>query len=994
MELNYFQSEVIFNYNNDIKANSIKQYANDYSGTLFLFTMRNNSIVYYNRNTNMIKTIDEYRSLTVLKALFTLNGFVVLLYSNGDLVLLPIVYLEDDLFNSTWESIASVKGYSHNKKRYNNILIKNSFSNKAPILSEFLLCGRGMSGNLLQKINGLLFKNVFTDFILININDKQKDYEGSHFSFASIELWINKKIEYLLITIDNYVLIIDISSSSECVFKYAFSDSIYSMILLGIVGFEFVIIQTEKNYYSITLLDSESNNGMNILSKETHNSISPHHLISFAPNSILSVQYYNKEKVLCSLTQMNTFEIYNIYDLTKPLFTINMTHPLYIKPKSELINCFLYEKMLITITKHDSIYYISLINYWIGNDQHMSSSPHIVETNSYNERLWCNIDYSLLEDNIITSKKLDGKIILCTNPLTNRKAINDTCQYSLFILSKGSLISLSPMMNSLMINSMTKVLKESFTYNTLRKLELLNNGLNGLIFEYKDILTNELCKEKALMIKLLWSLSHDGINALLKETIDNLMGDSLKQIKNCFEFKNALIDYLLFGIVNQRGNINLFFTEYLCRLYVDLLIKRDYCEKIFELIIDRVKGLSKRYFEEEYLINKKKVTTYSEKKMESIASLIQLNNSGSSWDNEAINGNKQNNGVVNEIVYVELGVSNRVKGGIKDKEVKDRDTASIIPNNRFSHLNISNDKITIITSPLPTLYSNKILFEKIILLSFFTDISENNTTTHATPNIDSDLTKIINDAVLTAKDSLSHLKLFIVFILLNNYFTISDRMIEEVLIIKLTNPSIPIESLVSFLMKLMLSPSIIQSDLISLNSFSIIQSSIEYGNYSKDIQIQSKESINSFFNKIIRKFFTGSNKPINRDTTKLKTILSITFLFYYYKLIVINKDTFISNQTTLDCIKDLLRILTESKERKNKYLSKFINELRMIIYPQMSSCTSYTNSSFSYYESIFHEMKKKKEQLINNMITINELIEGNGSNLFKQNCLLKFFKHN
>ena len=43
-----------------------------------------------------------------------------------------------------------------------------------------------------------------------------------------------------------------------------------------------------------------------------------------------------------------------------------------------------------------------------------------------------------------------------------------------------------------------------FNFDNLRKAEITNSSLKGSLFDYVDIIANEIPKEKGILIQLLW----------------------------------------------------------------------------------------------------------------------------------------------------------------------------------------------------------------------------------------------------------------------------------------------------------------------------------------------------------------------------------------------------------------------------------------------------------------------------------------------------------
>ena len=87
MELKLFATQTIFN-NEENRHNPFTKYASDIDNKVFLFLNKNNSILYYNSQNSILKTIDEYKNLSLLHfIIFTDKHFICILYNNGDILI-------------------------------------------------------------------------------------------------------------------------------------------------------------------------------------------------------------------------------------------------------------------------------------------------------------------------------------------------------------------------------------------------------------------------------------------------------------------------------------------------------------------------------------------------------------------------------------------------------------------------------------------------------------------------------------------------------------------------------------------------------------------------------------------------------------------------------------------------------------------------------------------------------------------------------------------
>jgi hypothetical protein len=207
---------------------------------------------------------------------------------------------------------------------------------------------------------------------------------------------------------------------------------------------KYFIIQTEFDYYLITLLDKE--NGINIR-QDIKEGISPMRL-NFKNNSILTVQNYNNDDVVCNLCYTTTsiiFEIYFPFELNKPIFWVDFK---YLGNRLDLlrdqvINAYLFEKLLLVVVRtedvskcyenilsdslgksepslsikigsnkqtsnYDCSYKILVVNLLVTNIC-ISISPH-----EYNiqDKIWCNNTFSLMDSPILEEIQLPYEKIL------------------------------------------------------------------------------------------------------------------------------------------------------------------------------------------------------------------------------------------------------------------------------------------------------------------------------------------------------------------------------------------------------------------------------------------------------------------------------------------------------------------------------------------------------------------------------------------------------
>ena len=202
------------------------------------------------------------------------------------------------------------------------------------------------------------------------------------------------------------------------------------------------------------------------------------------------------------LIKNNIIEIYNILYLNKSTIQNYLNNKKYlIEEKSEIIACYLYKKLLFIIIKKDKKYFINVINYFLITQNN--------KENLFSNKIWCNIDYNLLDDLIIINEDINMDIINSVFDIFHPDSV-------FIILTSNNLKLISPKIGNNLINTLGKYLNSNFNFENLRKIELLNNGLNNEIFDSLNIMFNELDKQYYLLLELLWNFSNETIFKLEK----------------------------------------------------------------------------------------------------------------------------------------------------------------------------------------------------------------------------------------------------------------------------------------------------------------------------------------------------------------------------------------------------------------------------------------------------------------------------------------------
>ena len=912
MKIKYFSSQTIFN-NEDKQTNPFIKYTSDTRNQIFLFLNKNNSVLYYNSQNSIIKTIDEYKNLSLVNFIIFPNlNYITLLYSNGDIIFISINFIESEGFDHYWTSIASMK---------KNMLSYPSTKQRSPLFGEFLLCGSNSSLNLKRN---LIMKNLFKDFLTDQTPTKST---SSSISISSCAIWINQKEEfkeYLIISYDNNLMILSIANGNvQCDYHMKFASMIYCIHLVAYSNsLQFMIIHTESKFYHLPLYDKDSD--IYIFSS-VENKLD---ILNFMVNSIISIQKYNGNAVICVLTQDNSFDIYSVFDFKNPIIEINLNTPKYGAKDNQIINCFLYEKLLIILSKKQGDYYLSMINYWICNPgtQFHKSTIHDLSVS-----LWCDVNYGMLKDYIIIQQGIGKELIKC---VYNSEFINERNNELLFVLTNDMLMSIVPSSINELITNLASELKLRFGFEELRKIELLNNGLNGMIFDYTDIIANEIQKEKEIMLKLIWNSSGFPNEKILLDKVLNERG-----IKERMIFITNIIDYIFLNKLSKENKK--VYIEYLCKMYLTIYFDMDILS--INSYLSQNKTLEKLFILcELYLFSEDK-----EKDINLTLSNTMVHLSNSSEEDEE-----------------DIGM----KLLIKKKE------------NDFSEYKKQN----IFLVSHSTSYSIKNTFEKILFCSLNTnDIS---------PNMQ---TKKLDDILV---ESLNHtdIRSLILVSLLDDKILLSDRMVEEILILKFKkifkNVSEMFKIFTFFYELFGKNKNIINSrnkiEMCIKPLFSLINPGGVHSQTKLDIQ-DLLQFIEKTFLPFI--FIMNTKKNILSNNSKsflLNKILSIFLLFFFISLFIKMESI---NDNLIKVIHNFIFMFDQFGFHHNKNLTKYY-------YMIMTRLSYYSNkgnnkideehkiNSDEYYSEFLNLLKQKIK--IENIET---LIGTTDTNLFKQNKLFEIF---
>ena len=904
MILNYFEKETIF-VNENVEKNPFVKFTTNHNN-VYLFQNMNNSIIYYNDNSHSIRNLVPYKNLMLINfCIFDYKEFIGLVYSNGDILFISENYILNENFESFWETI-SKSNYDLNEYLYNS----NEKNKKNNLFSDLLACGEI---NLFNKKN-FYFMNIFKHFQFINNNKEELD--ESNITFSSLQIWNHKINEYLLITYENYIFFISFGEQNDkeidIEFKllYKFDNTIFNINYLSYnENFQFLIVQTENKFYYMSLIDFDNN--INILKDNKNIQINE---LNINSNSILSIQNFNQEKVICFLTGNNIFEIYNLLDLYKPTLQIDLNNKKYLlDEKSEIIACYLYKKLLLIIIKKDKKYCINVINYFLitqNNKEYLISN-----------KIWCNIDYNLLDDLIIINEDINMDII-------NTIFDNYHPDSIIIILTNNNLNLISPKIGNNLINTLGKYLNSNFNFENLRKIELLNNGLNNEIFDSLNIIFNEIDKKYYLLLELIWNFTNET-NVKLQKYIDNFNSD-IKELN--IEF---IIQYLVINLYDKRNDFNTNNFKHLLNIYQK--IAKSKTTFYSEFVQNNFEILYKNYLLEN---NIEKENFKLDENNNLSMNLIQLNTS----ENE-INDDITNN--------ISTNFSKNKTSNIKNKKYN-----SIC-------FTVTKSKYEIISS-----------FEKILFFSILKNQFNKAKIKSNTKLIDYQM-EFMQNNLLNCDSPLISLKLLIINILFDDEITITKTAIEEITLYKLkTFKNIDeINNLILFLMELLkLNENIGKNtDKIYINLLSFLNINLENNEKEK----KDDFDIFDFFKRFLITFslyiwYKGNSLYLDNKCQILNSILIIIIIYYLN-----NKKLKDIEKENLKTINTFINLITETSLYKNINFTKYIDN---ILKDVNKNNNSFQYQSFQFFEDFYNTLKNNTEKLEQKKITIEDLIYSSNAN--------------
>ena len=965
----------------------------DEESNVFLFQFMNNSCLYYDSTNGETYKIDEYRGLSLMAfKLISNSNLVAFLYKNGDLVIIDTSYLQNENFNYYWATLSSSKKTNKDNAKISGDK-KSNKSNKnyggGGLFSEFLICGGGGSLNSMKK-----------NFTIINVlNDiKTKDINGNSYravnssikdlTIASMIAWkkphknINENShkyndninDSLIICFDYSLAILNISETNLSVsieFYLQFDSMIYNSHFVSYLDsffeLQYLLIQTDENVYSLTLYEFDSN-------EEIINNYHKPNIVPIHPHSVFSIQQYNDENVLCCLTQLNSFDIYNLLDLNQPIIQIDLTKEKYKLNRQQIIFCSIYMKMLLVLYKDNlsNHYYISAINYWISYD----SDKIIVQDEC---KIWCRVDYMLLNDYVLFNNKISENNIYQYFIGKNNKIL---------LLTGNSLEEIAPMSITQLVHEVANVLKDNFNFDNLRKAEITNSSLKGSLFDYVDIIANEIPKEKGILIQLLWGTHVIDIHKIKVTDLpsSSILNFIIKNAKrNSFyniEFLDKIIDYI---IETQLTYKNLLINDneeviQMCNNFIFLLIK------IYLVIYGNIPWDSTQSIIEPPLFMKNHdiIDTIKSTYLQGLLELKEKESVDSKTKEKISNNNKEefeikqenNDNQLYKNYTINIREINGNNNSINKKNAKINQNTSKVLSQICSVNNENYDEFSVQLSSNMQNYEHKILLESCILYSLFN--FNNNIQTYSHKQINHFIISFIQKQIHPEEQPFLLFQAIVFIILLDKNFSLSILFIEETLISLLTKAT--------------------NNELEQISLFII-----EYIN----LNLKNKHlllSIKAIYQHLCCKYLSSTNCLTQNNPKKITEALlnklliykevSSTYIYQINKITLIVFLFYINRfQNDIDIkIKEQFVMFCEKLVENPFIRNKTLNNLYYNLLQTIKLNSNDLRYNENYFQEFINELKIQLEENQKGNLDIVSLIKKHDSNVFKQKKLFDIYK--
>ena len=542
MEINFLYLKKIFeNLNdNDYDFKNFIKYKHYY-----LFEHLNKKLTFFNQLTQFSFIFDEYNNLNLINFSFLPNyNMLFLLYSNGDILFIKISFIEEEFFENFWNRISSSK---------TNI---NQFKNNDSLFNDLLfVCN---SENF--YVNKFFYINFFDNKKIL----KKKNNKNELNIFTNVCVYLNKKYktEDLIINYENKLIKFyfdDKKIKSKILFIFQNENTnIYKINLFNYKNiFDLIIIQTENEFGFLTLFDEK-----NKIKKIEY------FKLNFDLNSFIYQQKYNNENVLCLINKNDFFEIFSLFDLKKSFIEIDLKDYFnnYYENHIEIISCFLYENLLLILYKFKYKYFIKIINILFKFNKNNN-----IKNNNNNNIFWCNEDYSFLTNYVLIKQNLEINIIKIYYDNFNNNN-------NILLLTNKNLFDLYSIQIDNILFALNRLIKENFCYELLRKIEILNYGLNGEIFNNLNFINNE----NKILINLIWNKNEKNKKIFFEEIFKNIKNFNEKFLLNS-------VDYLLFNLIDSNNNnINEEYCEILIKIYEKFIEKKIFFDENKKIILNLI----------------------------------------------------------------------------------------------------------------------------------------------------------------------------------------------------------------------------------------------------------------------------------------------------------------------------------------------------------------------------------------------------------------------
>jgi hypothetical protein len=190
-----------------------------------VFYQSNNEIIFLQSSKNVKKIFQGLTNNKLVNFQYIQSyNSLILLFERGDLFIIPMSFLDSDLFENHWSQILK----NQTDLGMMESLIKTSFSSELNF-SDLLICSRKKSepGSILKNDSSsqIFYKNIFTSYLKQYGNNSSKTTQRM-LSNTSIIYWVDNTytsvknpeniVEFLILNVEHSLLFINLSNL-ECV---------------------------------------------------------------------------------------------------------------------------------------------------------------------------------------------------------------------------------------------------------------------------------------------------------------------------------------------------------------------------------------------------------------------------------------------------------------------------------------------------------------------------------------------------------------------------------------------------------------------------------------------------------------------------------------------------------------------------------------------------------------------------------------------------------